>query len=315
MPRVRSMSFLNIFYFLTVYLFFFLLKSPEYATQHITNALSLCFTRVIPSLFPFLVLNELIVSTGLAERIGKFFGTPLSKIFKIQKESAAAFISGCLFGFPLGTKTAVSLYENGYVSKEESERLICFCSNTGPSFIVGVIGSSLGNRNIAVCIYISQIISAFFIGLFLRKNDGFVQVKNKTLKKTFSLTQLPKNVTSSVLPMLNICAFVCFFSCISASVEKIFDFFKLSGYVSLFSSGFLELTNGIAMTADFKLNFASVFLCSFFVGWSGVSVVLQSISITSQYGLNSKKFVFSKFIQGVLCAVICIILCKIFKLY
>lgn len=315
MTKTKSVALFNIFSFLTVFLFFFLLKSPVQATLSVSQGISICLTKAIPSLFPFLILNELMLSWGLAERLGKYIGVPFCKAFKIKNISFAAFLSGCLFGFPLGTKTAVSLYEKNSISKKEAERLICFCSNTGPAFIIGIVGAALSNKNIALCIYISQILSAIIIGLFLRKEDTYQEAGLTEKQIHFSLSDIPKAVTNSVVPMLNICAFICFFSCVSGSVENLLSAFGVGEYISVFLVGLFEITKGISLLENYGTNFASVFCSAFLIGWSGVSVILQSVSITSKYGLSCKKFVLSKALQGLICAIICIIICKIFKLY
>ncbi len=315
MTKAKSGFLFNIFSFLTVFLFFFLLKSPVQASISVSQGLSLCLTKAIPSLFPFLVLNELMLSWGMAERLGRVVGVPFSRLFKLKKESSVAFLSGCLFGFPLGTKTAVSLYEKNIISKEEAETLVCFCSNTGPAFVLGVVGIAICNQKIAFCIYISQIISAIIIGLFLKKEDTYQQSILSDTQMRFSVSDIPKAVTNSVVPMLNICAFICFFSCLSGSVENLLSSIGADEYISVFFIGLFEITKGISLLENYGTNFASVFCSAFLLGWSGLSVILQSISITSKHGLSCKKFVLSKALQGLICAIICIIICKIFKLY
>ena len=129
MLKLKRQTLLPILYITLIYLFFFLLKNPVIANKSIYNAITLCVAKVIPALFPFLVLNELMLNTGLTQAFGDTLGSPFSKLFGISNISSVCFISGCLFGFPLGTKSACSLYENKYITKQEAERLICFCSN------------------------------------------------------------------------------------------------------------------------------------------------------------------------------------------
>ncbi|MBR5322727.1 MAG: hypothetical protein IKU48_04210 [Clostridia bacterium] len=315
MTITKGFTLFNIFSFLTVFLFFFLLKSPVLASESVKIGISVCLTKAIPSLFPFLVLNELMLSWKIFDNLGIIFGTPFSKALKIKRHSFAAFLSGCLFGFPLGTKTAVSLYEKKLISKEEAENLICFCSNTGPAFIIGIVGTALCSKKIALAIYVSQIISALIIGLLLRKKGDYQQSPFFDTKTCFSLSDIPKAVTDSVMPILNICAFICFFSCISASFENILTAIGANEYISVFIIGLFEITKGISLLENYGTDFASIFCAAFILGWSGLSVILQSISITSKAGLGCKKFVISKALQGLICAIICIIICKIFKLY
>lgn len=306
---------LPIIYLFVVYQFFFLLKSPILASNACVDALSLCFRKVIPSLFPFLIITELLISLNMHQTIGRYLGKPLSKLLKISPPSSVALICGLLFGFPLGTKFSVSLYENNIISKEEASNLICFCSNTGPGFIISVIGGSLGNRNIAVCIYICQVISAFIIALILSKKNKCKNTNQTVTEPAFNVNLITSAITSSVIPMLNICSFVIFFSVISSSIENIMSSLNLGTYINTFFSGLLELTNGINKLSYLPLNLKTIFMSAFFVGWSGVSVILQSISIFSKHSLNTKKFIISKLFQGIICALLCVILCKFFKLY
>lgn len=315
MTDVKHRFFHGILLFVTVYLFFFLLKSPVSAARSVSYGISLCAKKAIPSLFPFLVLNEIMVSSGMVSGLGRLMGGLPSRLFKIKKESSSAFFSGCLLGFPLGTKTAVSLFENNIISKDEAERLTCFCSNTGPAFIIGIVGTALGNKKTALIIYISQILSAVLIGLFLRKKGDTQRNDSCQILHPFSFSLITRAISDSVFPMLNICAFICFFSCIALSVENIFAAMGINEFFTILFSGMLEITNGIGLIEHYGQSTITIALCAFFVGWSGLSVILQSIGISSQYGFKIKRFILSKLVQGILCTIICLILCKIFKLY
>ena len=314
MPRVKRMFFVPFFAFFIAYLFFFLLKTPEYAAKCCFDSVVLCLTKVIPTLFPFLVLNEIIFSTGLSCYLGNRFGKIIGKIFCISDESAICFLSGCLFGFPIGTKSVVDLCKKDSISNSEAEKLVCFCSNTGPALAIGFVSSILGNSKVAFCIYFSQILSAIVIGLFLRKKSCDKNI-SANRQCNIRLSSIPKAIGNSVFPMLNVCAFVCFFSCVIYSVEGFLFSLNLNEYTEALITGFFELTNGINKLYDLPIDNLSVWLCAFFVGWSGISVIMQSISIMSERGLKYKNFIISKLVQGILCANLSVLICKLFNLY
>ncbi len=311
MQKSAHSYFSPVLFMLFAYLFFFLLKSPEEASNSCVSALLLCFTKVIPSLFPFLVLSEIIISSGMLKHLSILLGGSLSKVFNISKLSSLSFYIGALLGFPLGAKFSISLYEKGLIDKCECEKCIAFCSNTGPSFILGIVGSIL-NKKIALCIYICQLLSAFIIGLALRNSS---KPYNKSFDSTYVFDSkspaelLPSCVTSSIFPMLNICAFVCFFSVIQSSVDNILSHLALSEGAGHITTGLLEITNGIMCFEGAGINAHTVFCISMFVGWSGLSVILQTVSLGLSKQINFKKYVISKGIQGILCAVLSTILC------
>ena len=171
-----------------------------------------------------------------------------------------------------------------------------------------------GGKRVSLLIDIQNCIKA-------QQSKGYEHwAKINNIKQTFSIPNFTVNsftsaITSSVIPMLNICIFVIFFSVISSSIENILSYINFNTYINTFISGFLELTNGINNLSYLPLNTKTVFLSAFFVGWSGISVILQSISIFSKHALDTKKFIISKFSQGIICALLCEILCKFFKLY
>ena len=163
--------------------------------------------------------------------------------------------------------------------------------------------------------YGAQILSAAAIGLFLGRGHSFCKEEKTAENKRFSINMIPKAISDSVLPMLNICAFVCFFSAVAVSVESLLNFVNAPDWLYLFSVGALELTNGINALSGGEICHSTMLFAGFFIGWSGLSVVLQSVSILSKCGLSVKKFVWFKLIQGGLCAFICICGGKLLNLY
>ena len=64
----------------------------------------------------------------------------MEPIFGLPPQGASALVLGMLSGYPVGAQTAASLYASGQLTKEETERLLGFCSNAGPAFIFGMVG-------------------------------------------------------------------------------------------------------------------------------------------------------------------------------
>jgi len=320
MPNTLSLVKTCLFYILIAYVFVFLLISPECAKSECKSAIELCLSTVVPVLFPFMVISDFVITTGIADKVSYASGRVFAKVFNTSKISQIAFFCGTLFGFPLGAKTTVSLYENGYIEKDEAERLLCFCSNTGPGFVIGIAGGCLHDSTIGLVIYISQLLSAMTIGLFLRKREPSISIAsgvqysgNKQYTPPFLC--LTKSVSGSVMPTLNVCAFVCFFSVIKSSVNEILDYFGSSAYSSAFVTGFLEITNGLSCLSSLQVSMVTIFLASFFVGFSGLSVCMQTMSLTSKTDLKTGRFFICKLIQGLLCAFFAVIICKYLKLY
>ena len=58
----------------------------------------------------------------------------------------------------------------GAVSREEAERLLGFCNNSGPAFIVGAVGAGIfGSPSVGLALYGIHILAAVLTGLLLRR--------------------------------------------------------------------------------------------------------------------------------------------------
>ena len=70
------------------------------ASAAVSRALSVCAERLLPSLFPYMVVSSLLVSSGAADAISRRL--PAARLFGLPGEASSAVILGLLCGFPLG---------------------------------------------------------------------------------------------------------------------------------------------------------------------------------------------------------------------
>ena len=140
-------------------LFWLLLDAAEVRTA-VTEGLSLCTRSVIPSLFPFLAVSALLMSLGFGEwRSGPLSG--LVALYRIGGAGASALLLGLVGGYPVGARTAASLVSDGVLSKEEGERLLTFCNNSNPAFLITVLGLGVfGSVRTGMWLWLIHILSA-----------------------------------------------------------------------------------------------------------------------------------------------------------
>ena len=115
-----------------------LLLLPEVSAQAARDAMLLCAQTLIPSLFPFFVLSSLLIACGASELLSALLSPLMRPLFGLSGTGAAALALGLCGGYPVGARTAAELVENGALSQEEGERLLAFCNNAGPGFLLGV---------------------------------------------------------------------------------------------------------------------------------------------------------------------------------
>jgi hypothetical protein len=71
-----------------------------------------------------------------------------------------------------------------------------------------------------------------------------------------------------------------------------------------FIVGIFEVTMGCKNIAAANIDFIyKVLLINFIIGWSGISVHSQSLSFINKTDINSKLYIFSKFLHGILSSI------------
>ena len=291
------------------------------AIDYMKKGLKLCSATVIPALFPFMVISELVVYSGLGRIIGKMISKPVKLLFGISESCACAFALGILCGFPIGAKTLCSLYDKGDISRQEIERAMIFCNNPGSAFVINAVGLSIfGNKRIGIMLYIVVILSSLILGISARIILGRVSENKKTPpfsvnvpEKAEGVSIFIRAITGSASSMLSVCALVVFFSALVGCIGSILSDIGADIGVIAALGAFFELSSGVSICAELKPHYA-ILLCSAALGWSGISVHLQIASICSGLDISLKPYIISKAFQSVICFILTALALKIFPL-
>lgn len=291
---------------MTVAAFSLLLVSSDVAIEYMKKGLGLCAVTVIPSLFPFMIMSELIVSSGVGVRISRVFAKPMRWLFGVSEAGAAAYFLGIICGFPIGAKTAVSMYDKGIISKRETERLLTFCNNPGSAFVMSAVGVSLlHSYALGIMLYVCVILSSIAIGVIGHLFERGRKSEAKTVaycSQNDAVKAVTDAIQSSALSMLSVCAYVVFFSAIVGCLGAAISRFSFPEEILAVIFGFFELSSGVGAAAGLDGRLSAVLLCALFLGWSGISVHFQIMSVCSGRGLSFKAYFLSKIAQGILCA-------------
>lgn len=295
--------------------FFLIIGKSSVAIEYMSRGLSLCATTVIPSLFPFMVISEILVRCGIGGLVGKLFSRPMKALFGLSGSGSSAFFLGTLCGFPVGARTAVGLYDRGQIDKRELTHLLIFSNNPSSAFIISAVGVSLfSDKSFGIMLYVCVILSALTVGIcasffFRKEKDAFAAFP---ANERPGISVLTSSIVSSASGMLTVCAYVVFFSAIVGCLGSVISSIGLPDTVHALIFGFFELTSGVNEAAALENRSLAPLLCAFFAGWSGLSVHFQIMTICSDRGISFKSYFISKFCQGLLCAAYLFIAMKIF---
>ncbi len=112
---------------------------PKLSVHFALSALNLWFTKMIPTLFPFMVLSGILIRMNLVKPLCSPL-RPLSRLlFGVEENGIFCIIIGFLCGFPMGAKVISDLYKRNEISLKEAEYLLSFCNNIGPIYFCGYV--------------------------------------------------------------------------------------------------------------------------------------------------------------------------------
>ena len=296
---------------------------PQQSMEAAREGLGLCANVIIPSLFPFFVLAGLVVELGLAGYVGRVLERVMVPLFRVPGACASALALGFIGGYPVGARTAISLYEGGLCSKTEAERLLAFCNNSGPAFILGVVGAGVFcDSRVGVLLYLAHTAASVCVGLVFRfykggEGNGSVgrspraHIRARRLSAAFTET-----VKNSFLSTLNICAFVVFFTVVirmltasgilPAMAKGLAVFLAPLGMTEEWGrrllTGVLEISSGVwSLTGEGSLG-GRLSMAAFMLGWAGISVHCQVLSFLGDSGLSVGTYLLGKMLHGGLSA-------------
>ena len=142
---------------------------PDQAMEAMRDGLQLCGNVILPSLFPFFVLSTLVIELGMSQYLGKLLEPIMAPVFRVNGNCAAALALGFVGGYPVGARTAIQIYENGQCSRTEAERMLAFCNNSGPAFILGVVGTGVfGSGTAGLLLYLTHLLASLCVGILFR---------------------------------------------------------------------------------------------------------------------------------------------------
>ncbi len=279
-------------------------------SEGVKTGLSFCFSVILPSAFPFMILSDVLIFFMHFEKI-KVLRRLFSRLFKINGCAISVFLTGIISGFPIGAKLARELYISGKITKNECERLIAISNNASPAFVISGIGFGLlGSLKAGIFLYLISIISSITSGIIFslfEKRESETQAEYD-FKHSFSFVNSIKSATKA---SLTICGFICFFSVIIDLLARIIK----NNWAMAFISAVLEIGNAAKFITSLKFpNTVTLPLLSFAISFSGFSVHLQSKSFLSDTDVSMKKYYIMKLFGGFISAILSFVFVFIFKI-
>ena len=273
-----------------------------------SRGLACCAETVIPSMFPFLAAASLAGAGELPPRIKRIAEPAARRLFKLPAEGLTAVIIGLFGGYLSGAKAAQALYSSGRITQGQAQRAAMFCISPGIGFSITAVGGvMLGSREAGKIVLISVSLAAVILGavcgLFPDNSEKSAPILRE---KTVFSRAVVSGVSSSASAMLTACAFIAFFSGITAVIDKRVSSESAGALISCL----LEITGGCASVAGR----ASLPLICAACAFGGVCVHLQIFAVVGKVGIKILPFYICRILHALLSFAICAFIIKLFPM-
>lgn len=259
--------------------------------------LALCGRSVIPALFPFMAASAMLVSMGFGEWASPRLAGLMS-LYRLPGPAGTALLLGLVGGYPIGARTAAELHKKGLLTAAEAERLLGFCNNSNPVFLISVLGDGVfGSPRTGIYLWLIHLLSALLTGFFFRGSGKSLQRQRLPRTAPCQPPSLPaafvEGVRGACGSIVAVCGFVIFFYVLASPLAG------LGGPLGAGLVGFLELFSLTPLLTADRLGFVLASACA---GWGGVSILCQTAAVLEGSGLRLQNCVLGKAIQGLLAA-------------
>ena len=200
------------------------LAAPQAAAAGFASGTALCLQSVLPALFPFFVVCELLTTAPLP----RFLLRPLQKVLGFQSaEAAQAVVLSWVGGYAVCARLAGQLYGAGRISRRDAALLQVLGCCSGPGFVVGCVGGLLlGRLQLGVLLYAAQLAANLAatacLDLFSasgRPSRAFSAARPAPPAPP-QTSGLPDAISSAVSASLSVCGCVVFFRIVGAVIRS-----------------------------------------------------------------------------------------------
>ena len=281
-----------------------LLRFPQEVSAAVTEGLRLSVSVLIPSLFPFFICVNLTSALGLTGVLARVFAPVMRRMFHVSGAGCTAVLCGAAGGYPSGAQCVAALYREGQLSRAEAEYLLLFCNNAGPAFLFGAVGTVLGiGMTGCLLLWGIHLLSALVIGLVNRPKEA-PNAALPPVQRANASGAAVEAVRSAGQAVLQITMFVAAFSVLARLLTMAAAHILPDGVCTVLT-GMLELSGGIAALANLPIALRwKLALASFFLGFGGLCVWMQTQAVLAPAGLSGCGMLLAKLAQGLLAALI-----------
>lgn len=267
---------------LTFILFICFIINKNAIIYSASEALNIWSKSLFPVLYPTLILSDVLLASGIINKIPKVLYNIYSRIFKTSPYGLFVFLVSVFAATPTNTKILKDLYDNKLIDKNSLSKILSQTIFFNPILIL-----TFSNLKVLIIMWVSNILTSFILRNKLVSNDT-------TLKDINFKFNLNESIEKNMKTILNILGTLTLFLSLSSIIPIKNQILKT------FISGILEITSGFSRIKLYLSSPLNDIMMLIFVSLASFSIIMQIKSILKETKFDSKYFYASRFITLIL---------------
>lgn len=305
----------NIFIiFSSIFILYLIVTNKLLVKDSITSSLNIWITSLLPTLFPFFIISDILINYNITSYIPKFFKNICQKLFNITDNMLTILILSIISGFPSNARNTRLMYDQQEITLEEANHILIFSHFANPIFILTTISIFfLNNKQLGPILLISHYLSNFLLGIIIRPyfNPTFTQKNSNRNQPQFG-NILITSINKSVDTIITICGIITIFFLLSSLLT---NFLNINHYNETLLKGIFEITIGTESLSYLPIpTIYKATITSAFLAFGGLSVHLQVKSQLTNTNISYHHFFIGRLLQTILTIVITYLLCLIYHI-
>jgi sporulation integral membrane protein YlbJ len=313
-----------------------MILSPQGTFQAALRGLEMWWHIVVPALFPFFIIAEMLLASGVVHFFGVLLEPLMRPLFNVPGTGAFVLAIGYTSGAPIGAIMTAKLRKENLCTRLEAERLIAFTSNASPLFMLGAVAVGMfHDPALGSLIAGSHYLANLCLGLCFRfygkreapsygspfPKTGIFRTAIATLTKTQTANYRPlgkllgEAIGNSGRTLVTIGGFIIIFSVIlqilstigflqliSNTLRHALFFWNLDPHLAnAMAHGLFEMTIGTKLATETVTPLRDQLLVTTLIlGWAGLSIHAQVASVISHTDISINPFIIARLGHGLL---------------
>ena len=306
LQKLKDSFFQILFTLLALYLTYLLLRYPARSLNYAYTGLLLWLRKMIPTLFPFMILSGVMVRMNLTEGFARFFHPLFHKIWGTSMNGSYVILMGMLCGFPMGARVIGELCQSGKLSEEEGAYLLSFCNNIGPIYFLSFVTSTLSLSGWLPFLIMYGVPLGYgalrhLLGCPIRRSyphltTAFQAASLAKSNQPSLLASIDDSIVSGLIGIGKLGGYMIFFNLLNI---LFMPFSSLPDGFSAFFNCLFEITSGIS-----RVGKEGYYMILILLPFGGFSCMAQTYSMIKETNLSVLQYFLHKCIQTAITALI-----------